>query len=438
MILPWLCPAVDVPADATVFRDTDAGLADTFDALRDEALLWWDDTCVWTVAALSETVTESTCVTDAGAAIRYTTMDDAWSEDFAYFSGDGWALEVEPPAGGASWTALSLGYSFSEGSSGSESWGGTVHDASWTGSLLDLPDDGWFTVAAGTGSRAVSTPSCAWRWDYDDAIGGETVEVGGHRVRVTSYAMDCGGGYPTKASVDGTLYGSVDLATWELDEVDRDGWSTAAGDCDDDAPAINPCATEVALDGIDQDCDGIDLADGDGDGYDAASAGGGDCDDTSPLAHPGARDAGGDGVDRDCDGADDVDADADGYTADGDDRAADCDDTDADTYPGQYETAYDGIDQNCDGVDLTDNDGDGYDGAEVGGDDCDDGTGRVNPAEVEIACNGVDEDCDGSDDCASPEPDPEDGEEGEERSGCRGGGAALLLGLFARRRRPLA
>ena len=51
------------------------------------------------------------------------------------------------------------------------------------------------------------------------------------------------------------------------------------GDCDDTNNTIYPGATEVPYDDIDQDCDGADLKDVDGDGYDATVAGGNDCND---------------------------------------------------------------------------------------------------------------------------------------------------------------
>ena len=49
---------------------------------------------------------------------------------------------------------------------------------------------------------------------------------------------------------------------------------------------------------------GVAGMDGDGDGFDSLATGGTDCDDTDPSAFPGAPEVAGDGVDQDCDGVD--------------------------------------------------------------------------------------------------------------------------------------
>jgi hypothetical protein len=180
-------------------------------------------------------------------------------------------------------------------------------------------------------------------------------------------------------------------------------YADQADDCDDGDAAVNPDATELVADGIDADCDSIELCyvDADDDGYrpDATSTtssvdldctdsgealatdGVDDCDDTLATRNPGATevcDAA--DLDEDCDGlADDadssvdagtftawiLDADEDGY---GDDAASptlaceaptsadyvtdasDCDDSAADINPGATEVCSDGADNDCDGT----------------------------------------------------------------------------------------
>jgi hypothetical protein len=84
-------------------------------------------------------------------------------------------------------------------------------------------------------------------------------------------------------------------------DQDRDCFVTDL-DCDDSDPQVHPGAEELPYDGIDQDCDGADLADLDGDGFDGGPSGP-DCDDSHPGVHPGAEEAEGcNERDDDCDG----------------------------------------------------------------------------------------------------------------------------------------
>jgi hypothetical protein len=207
-----------------------------------------------------------------------------------------------------------------------------------------------------------------------------------------------------------TVYGAGDLGTPGAAnpacgggpiDVDGDGYDAIGGtclgsDCDDGDPNRNPGRVEVPVDGIDQDCDGVDSCyrDLDGDGY------GG----TTVIDGAGLTCTSSGGLSRTSD---------------------DCRDSGGGAsliYPGATDTPGDGIDQNCDGVDqcFRDVDGDGYGSlittpgpdlscagepglAAVGGDCQDTGAGAadIRPGATEV-CNGVDDDCDTLIDDADP------------------------------------
>jgi hypothetical protein len=142
-------------------------------------------------------------------------------------------------------------------------------------------------------------------------------------------ALDCDGTADEEA---------IDPATWYAD-ADGDGYGDAAvtaeacaqpsgfvaddQDCDDENAMVNPGATEVWYDGLDQDCSGGDDYDQDGDGFPAEVSGGNDCDDLDAGLSP--RDADGDGFST-CTG--------------------DCDDGTAGDYPGAV-TDHEGIAMTC-------------------------------------------------------------------------------------------
>ena len=99
--------------------------------------------------------------------------------------------------------------------------------------------------------------------------------------------------------------GATDSALAVADtDGDGDGFSETEGDCDDTNAAVNPQATDVVGDDIDQNCDGVDGTDWDGDGHASEGSGGDDCDDSDSEVSPDGTEVAYDSVDQDCDGAD--------------------------------------------------------------------------------------------------------------------------------------
>ncbi|MGC6491724.1 MAG: MopE-related protein [Myxococcota bacterium] len=141
---------------------------------------------------------------------------------------------------------------------------------------------------------------------------------------VSFQALDLATGHTSNAL--GTQLFSPGATTGPNQDLDNDGFTPATGDCADSNGAINPFATDIVFDGIDQNCDGADGVDQDGDGYANMATGGTDCDDSDAELYP--YDLDGDGIES-CDG--------------------DCDDTNPGAFPGASESC-DGSDNDCDGV----------------------------------------------------------------------------------------
>jgi hypothetical protein len=111
--------------------------------------------------------------------------------------------------------------------------------------------------------------------------------------------MPCVGSLGTGETVSSTVIFTAVTSGPQVDD-DGDGYSPPA-DCDDNDAEINPGASEVIGDGIDNNCDGqIDESgvDADGDGYSPPA----DCNDADLSINPGAAEVAGDGIDNDCDG----------------------------------------------------------------------------------------------------------------------------------------
>ncbi len=221
--------------------------------------------------------------------------------------------------------------------------------------MCDNPIDGLITLPDNTPTKRIR------RWDPET---GEITYHGTDQDYITSFNWD----------VIHSFYNELD--------ADNDGY-TFIEDCDDTQAGINPGATEIPDNDIDENCDGIiEITDEDGDGIGILH----DCDDTNPDINPYAEEIPNNDIDENCDGVIEVqDDDNDGFNSD-----EDCDDTNPNINPDAEEIPNNNIDENCDGVlEGTDADGDGYWITE----DCDDTNPDINPGAPEIVYNGIDDDC---------------------------------------------
>ena len=252
----------------------------------------------------------------------------------------------------------------------------------------------------------------------------------------------------------GVAYREEDLSLCMTD-VDGDGYGAmeaplfgaSGNDCNDTDSVIYPFAPEVVADGVDQNCDALELCflDEDGDGFGSSNTILGTQTVSSDPSSPSFSFCDSVGMVKNQDDCDDVaanifpgvawldsptlcmrDADQDGF---GDSVApeqghsgSDCDDNDSSFHPNAYEVIADGIDQNCDGVDecYFDGDGDGYGVLSTYLDilgipastidctgvnesinylDCDDGSILSSPIATEVVGDEIDQNCDGMELC---------------------------------------
>lgn len=146
------------------------------------------------------------------------------------------------------------------------------------------------STASGPGPHVVSYPR-AGRYTASLTVSDGTVADPTPATRIITVQAPCNG---TDADGDGYFVGDPNCGPL---------------DCDDGNPAVNPGANDICGDGIDNNCDGYDAScavsctDADGDGYspEGGVCGPEDCEDGNPAVNPGATEICNDRIDNDCD-----------------------------------------------------------------------------------------------------------------------------------------
>ncbi len=401
----------------------------------------------------------------------------AWEDTRTDDSADVWARTVSIGGG-----QVTLGPEASvAGGSASQllpavAWDGSMFLVAWVESRSSYdviaryvsasgaPLGGAFDVSADAGEEAhvslagggAGLTLAAYR-SIDTTSTGTTERIAGGRITAdedgdgySGFLADCNDAdatvYPGAPALCDGQNNDCDAAGWpavagtnEADD-DLDAFSECGGDCNDTLASMYPGAPEIAGDGIDQDCNGVDAAlchlDADLDGFGSTTtvvATDGDCldpgesllstdcNDASAGAYPGAPEIAGDGVDQDCNDYDTVicfaDADVDGYgspvtllAADGDctdpgesTLSSDCNDADAAVRPGAAE-ACDGVDSDCDSSlvdEYADHDGDGQPDCVDPDDDNDGIADEVDPCPTDPSADSDSDGVCGNDNCPS-------------------------------------
>ncbi|MDP2312770.1 MAG: hypothetical protein Q8P41_07680 [Pseudomonadota bacterium] len=272
--LTWTCGVVTAPVDALPWQATRTGLGaveagtDALDAL----LARVDDDCVADCAYPEVDCPARSCTSAAGDIVTWEATYASYDSSSLDSSAETLTVRVEPP------TTAGLGWDWAEvqvytyGNASSDiSWSeDTTWTVSWGGSLDPAwPVDGAFVATEISGSERSGEGwddgTCSWE---TTAGGSWVVTVDGVRVEVLGLgnALSCNGLWDYEiggglATLDGDTYTFVDWETWEPlagTDADGDGWTVAAGDCDDTDAGAYCWAEELPEDGVDQDCDGAD------------------------------------------------------------------------------------------------------------------------------------------------------------------------------------